>query len=99
MKTPATDPGLVRNVVGPVTIATGLILLIPLAAMQFSDDVVWTVADFVAVGALLFGGGLAVVFFSRKLGRQRVLGIAATLAVMAWVWAELAVGVFTSLGS
>jgi hypothetical protein len=38
---------------------TGGILLIPLIAMQFSEDVTWTVFDFIFAGILLFGAGLA----------------------------------------
>lgn len=35
--------------------AAGLLLLAPLVAMQFTDDVNWTVADFVFAAVLLFG--------------------------------------------
>ena len=35
-----------------------IILLIPLIAMLFTDEVNWTLLDFVVGGALLFGTGL-----------------------------------------
>jgi len=39
---------------GPAVVTT-LLLLVPLGAMQLTDDVEWTVGDFVVAGALLFG--------------------------------------------
>ena len=48
-----------------VALATLGILLIPLVAMQFSDEVKWGVLDFVIAGILLFGTGLSYVVLSR----------------------------------
>lgn len=39
--------------------ATGLLLLIPLIAMQFTAEVNWTLIDFIIAGTFLFGTGLA----------------------------------------
>jgi hypothetical protein len=41
-----------------VALATAFILLLPLVAMQFTDEVAWDVADFVFAGILLAGTGL-----------------------------------------
>jgi hypothetical protein len=82
-----------------LAIATGLILLIPLVAAQLSDEVTWTLGDFVVLGALLFGSGLAFVFFARRMKKHRAVIGGAILAALLLVWAELAVGVFTGLGS
>jgi hypothetical protein len=41
-----------------VALAAALILLLPLVAMQITDEVDWGVADFVIAGALLGGTGL-----------------------------------------
>lgn len=41
-----------------VALATALILLVPLVAMQFTDEIDWGVADFVFAGVLLAGTGL-----------------------------------------
>jgi hypothetical protein len=41
-----------------IAFGTALILLVPLVAMQFTDEVNWGVADFVLAGALLGGTGL-----------------------------------------
>lgn len=77
-----------------LTASVGLILLVPFAAMQFTDEVAWTPADFVAAGALLFGAGLAYLLLTRKARGRRVALAMATALVLLLVWAELAVGVF-----
>jgi hypothetical protein len=77
-----------------LTAGVGLILLVPLAAMQFTDQVAWTLADFVAAGVLLFGAGLAYVLLTRKAHGRRVAIAVAIALVLLVVWAELAVGVF-----
>lgn len=72
------------------------ILLLPLAAMLFTDSVKWTLFDFVAAGALLLVAGLTYEFFARRGGTlaYRVLIGVAISAVLLVVWLELAVGVF-----
>lgn len=40
-----------------LALATGILLLIPLIAMQFIDEVKWTLSDFVIAGIFLFGTG------------------------------------------
>ena len=82
-----------------LALATGLILLIPVIATQLSDEVTWTLGDFVVLGALLFGSGLAFVLSARKMKKHRAVIGGAILAALLLVWAELAVGLFTSLGS
>ena len=37
--------------------AAGLLLLLPLVAMQFTNEVNWTFSDFLVAGILLFGTG------------------------------------------
>ena len=82
-----------------IAFATGLILLVPLLAMQFTDEVAWTLLDFVTAGTLVFGAGLVFVLTARTMPKYRALtGIAIAVAVI-YVWAELAVGIFTTLGS
>jgi hypothetical protein len=88
------------SVFGWLAFATALVLLIPLAAMQFTDQVSWDVFDFALMGCLLFGTGSLFVLVSRKVPRK-YWGVIAVLfaAALVYVWAELAVGVFTNLGS
>jgi len=82
-----------------IAAATSFILLIPLIAMQFSDQVVWTPFDFIAAGILLFGTGSVFVFTTRKIIKYRVALSILFLTALVYVWAELAVGIFTNLGS
>lgn len=82
-----------------IAVATVFILLIPFIAMQFSDQAIWTPFDFIIAGVLLFGTGYLFVLTSRKIKKYRVaLGIL-FLTALVYVWAELAVGIFTNLGS
>lgn len=45
-----------RRVRRAIRAAAACILLLPLVAMQFTNEVAWTVSDFVIMGALLAGG-------------------------------------------
>jgi hypothetical protein len=74
------------------------ILLLPLIAMRFTDEVNWTLLDFVVAGTLLLGACLAFEFFARRSSSTTYragIGIAITTAVVI-VWLELAVGIFGS---
>jgi hypothetical protein len=69
--------------------AVGLILLLPLIAMQFITEVNWDLLDFVFMGVLLSGTGLTYELASRKggtLAYQTAVGIAcATGLLLAWI--------------
>ena len=54
-----------------VALATAFILLVPLLAMQFTDEVAWGVFDFAVAGALLGGTGLIHQLAARKAGNTR----------------------------
>lgn len=73
-----------------------VLLLIPFIAMQFTKDVNWQIYDFVIMGALLLGTGLALEFVLRKITsiRYRIILAIIILAICFLVWAELAVGLF-----
>jgi hypothetical protein len=76
-------------------IAAGVLLLVPLIAMQFTDEVRWSIADFVIAGAVLFGAGFV---FDLLLSSQapilyRVAFGIALFATFLLLWANLAVGV------
>jgi hypothetical protein len=77
-----------------LTVGVGLLLLIPFVAMQFTDEVVWTLTDFGTAAALLFGTGLAYVLLTLNAPRRRLFVAAALLVALGLIWAELAVGVF-----
>lgn len=79
-----------------VGLAAGTILLIPLIAMQFTEEVRWDLLDFLAAGTLLTGVGAAYVLLASKMhdvAQKAVLAIALGIGLLA-VWMELAVGVF-----
>ena len=78
--------------------AAALILLLPLVAMQFTDEVVWDVADFAVFGALLVGVGVTYELAARKTGNtayRAAFGVALA-AVFLLVWVNLAVGIIGS---
>lgn len=76
-------------------IGTALVLLVPLVAMQFSEEWDWDLRDFIVIGTLLIGTGLTFELISTKVDAKYGPVIAVVLlAAMLLVWAELAVGVF-----
>ena len=83
-----------------VALITGLLLLIPLIAMQFTAEVNWNIMDFIIMGLLLFCMGSLFVIVSRRTQQNYRLAIGTLfVSVLLYIWAELAVGVFTSLGN
>jgi len=83
-----------------VLLITCGLLLIPLAGMQFNNDIHWTLSDFITMGALLLVVGALLILLARKLPKRQ-FQMAAIVVFLGgiYVWAELAVGVFSSLGS
>ena len=73
-----------------------LLLLIPLTAMQFTDEVNWTLFDFVIAAILLLGTGLSCELVLRKIKKinLRIAICVTLLAGLLLIWAELAVGIF-----
>ena len=72
----------------------GLILLLPLAAMQVTDEVKWDGADFTFAAVMIGGVGLAfelAVRMSKNIGTRGGVG-AALAAAFLIVWANAAVG-------
>lgn len=73
-------------------------LLIPLVAMQFTDEVNWTLFDFVVAWFLLFGSGLAYKLVSIRINNFRfrsAVGLAVVTSLFL-VWVNLAVGMIGS---
>jgi len=76
-------------------VAAALILLLPLFAMQVTDQIVWDAADFAILGALLVGVGVTFEVAVRKNGNaayRSAVGVALA-AVFILVWVNVAVGV------
>ena len=75
--------------------AAALLLLLPLVAMQFTEEVVWDVADFAVAGALLVGTGVTLELTARKTGNRAyraAVGVALAAAFIL-VWVNRAVGI------
>ena len=81
-----------------IVLMTAFLLLLPLLAMQFTDEVAWDLADFVVAGVLLLGTGFTYELVARKGGNiayRAAVGIALAAALLL-VWINLAVGVIGS---
>lgn len=100
MKATKIDIIMQNKVFARIAVATGVILLIPLVAMQFTDEVKWGLPDFIVIGILLFGMGFLYVHIARVVPRKyrTLIGVACIITLL-YIWAELAVGIFTNIGS
>ena len=77
-------------------LGTFLLLLVPLIAMQITAEVHWTASDFLAMGTLIMLAGSLFVILARKLAPRYLAPVAIVIVVgFLYVWAELAVGVFS----
>ena len=79
-----------------ILLTVAFILLLPLMAMQFTDEVDWKLPDFVIMGVLLLGTGLMCELVLRKVKKikYRVAICGLLLVALFLIWAELAVGIF-----
>ena len=94
-----TNQSTVKNVrlIAILSVATALLLL-PLIAMQFTNEVNWGSFDFLIMGVLLYGTGLSCELVMRKVKSTggRLIFCGAILLALFLIWAELAVGIFGS---
>jgi hypothetical protein len=99
MKTKNT--GILQNSLVRIGLVTGGILLIPAVMMRVSSEWNWDETDFIIIGTLIFGTGLMIELVRQKVrdNTQRAILIIALVLAFLYVWAELAVGIFTNLGS
>ena len=74
------------------------LLLIPLLGNFFSDEVNWSLFDFLVMGIILLTFGILINVIIDKLKKRsfKVLFIILTLLVFALIYLELAVGIFGS---
>jgi len=72
-----------------------MILLIPLIAMQFTDEVNWNFFDFLIAFVLLLSVFFGLNFIAAKVKPLpfRIIFMALALILFFLVWAELAVGI------
>lgn len=81
-----------------IVLAVAFILLLPLVAMQFTDEVVWDLFDFVFAGALMIGAGLTYEHIARKssdTAYRAALGLTISAAFLL-LWVNGAVGIIGS---
>ena len=89
-----TQSIIVRPALGTVSI-----LLIPLVAMQYTSEVNWTLSDFMEMGTMLLVVGILLELILRSKAKYRIAAAIAVVLAFLWLWAELAVGLFTNWGS
>lgn len=88
----------IRRQIWYIALATACILMAPLVAMQFTDEVNWDETDFIVMGALLFGAGLTYVLITRmsdSIAYKAAVGIAVAAGFIL-IWINLAVGLIGS---
>lgn len=79
-----------------IVLTVAILLLIPLIAMQFTDQVNWGLFDFIVGGVLLLGTGLLCELVMRRVKTRghRIAICMGLLIALLLIWAELAVGIF-----
>lgn len=88
-----------------IVLVTVGILLIPLALQLTIGTGVdgqgfnWKPGDFAVMGGLIFITLLLVNLVVARMGRYKAVGVLVIVLAFLWLWAELAVGVFTNWGS
>ncbi len=88
----------IRRQMWYVAIATASILMVPLVAMLFTNEVNWNLFDFIVMGILLFGAGFTYVLVSRisdSFAYRIAVGVAVSAALLL-IWMNLAVGIIGS---
>jgi hypothetical protein len=81
-----------------VVLITGLMLLIPLIAMLFTDEMQWSLVDFMVAAALLIGAGVTYEFVASRgstIVHRAAVGLSVLTALLL-VWVSLAVGIIGS---
>jgi|AACY02.14.fsa_nt_gi hypothetical protein len=81
-----------------LTFAPLALLLIPLIAMHYSDEVHWTLIDFAIMGVLLLVAGMWTQRVVKRVKSfpRRATYIILVILLFLLVWAELAVGILGS---
>ena len=86
------------NKIGFLALSVALVLLLLFGVMQITDQVNWSMMDFIFAGGLLFGAGLAYLFITSGAGSvayRTAAGIAVVTA-LGLVWSNAAVGIIGS---
>lgn len=81
-----------------ILLITATLMLIPLIAMQFTNEVDWSLFDFLVAGTLLFGTGITYELLASQVNAT-IYRIAVGVAVgtsLLLIWVNLAVGILGS---
>ena len=72
------------------------LLLIPMATMLISDEINWSIFDFLVMGVLLFsfGASINIVLKNTKNSKIRITLFTFLILIFSLIWIELAVGIF-----
>jgi len=92
-----------NNITSSPAIATAIILLIPLSAKLITEEMAWTLSDFIFMGLLIFCTGTTYTLITRLLaprfGDNIIYRVAIGLSLFAGlflIWSNLAVGIIGS---
>ena len=72
-----------------------LLLFIPLIGMNFTDEIDWSISNFIVAGLILLVFSICVNFIILRISNKnrRLVFITILLILFVLVWAELAVGI------
>lgn len=81
-----------------ITSITLLILLFVFVVMQYTDQVNWTIGDFLIAGILIFEAAIMVYYTNKraKKSRMRLLFYIVIAITLILLWSELGVGLLGS---
>ncbi|MBO6793810.1 MAG: hypothetical protein JJ895_07865 [Balneolaceae bacterium] len=95
LKSIITSPSSLSEAVIAPAVGAFLIIMIPLIAMQFTSEVVWTTSDFIIAWTILFSIGFAFQAIGKRAKNSSykfATGIAAFTTLFV-IWSNLAVGI------
>ena len=74
------------------------LLFIPMVTMLISDEINWSIFDFLVMGVLLFSFGVSIniVLNNTKNSKIRITFFTFLILIFSLIWIELAVGIFES---
>lgn len=81
-----------------VAALSGLVLFMPAMVMHLTDQVNWRTGDLIVMGGLLFSSGsMGLVLWPKIKSTQRLATKTGLVLLFLYIWAELAVGIFTDM--
>lgn len=90
-----------KNRLVGLAVMVALALMVPLVAMQFTEEVGWSLGDFIFAGIILFGTGLVfelVAMRSSNFAYRAAVGVGVATGLML-VWVNGAVGIIGDEGN